>query len=65
MSEDDLDRLALIRGVISAAVGAVLIVYAVIATPANKAVLVILGLILLGVVAVDVLPAMLRGRRDP
>ena len=64
MSADDLDRLALIRGVISALVGAVLIVYAVIATPPNRAVLVVLGLILLGVVAVEAVPTILRGKRD-
>jgi hypothetical protein len=64
VSADDLDRLALIRGVISALVGAVLIVYAVIATPPNRAVLVVLGLILLGVVAVEAVPTILRGKRD-
>ena len=52
-------NLTLIRGIVCAVVGAVLIIYGAIAQPANRAVLVVLGLILLGVVSVDLLP----GRR--
>lgn len=55
-----MDRIAYLRAVISALVGAFLIVYAAVARPTSRVVLVILGLVLLGVIAVDVLPV---GRR--
>lgn len=60
-----MDRIAWMRAVISAIVGAFLIIYAVLAKVPSATVLIILGLLLLGVVSMDALPIR-RGRdRDP
>lgn len=58
-----MDRIAFVRAVISAVVGGFLIVYAAVAHPAWTAVLVVLGLVLLGTIVVEMLPA--ARRRGP
>lgn len=55
-----MERIALVRTVISALVGGFLIIYAAVAHPTWTVVLVVLGLVLLGVIAIDVIPI---GRR--
>jgi len=49
------DRLAVVRGVIAALVGGFLVVYAVVASPMNRAVVGIVGLLLMGAITVDTL----------
>jgi uncharacterized membrane protein len=49
------DRLAYVRGVIAALVGAFLVVYAVVVSPLNRVVVGVVGLVLLGVITVDLL----------
>jgi len=56
------DLVAVIRGVVSTLVGAILVLYGVAGHADDAALIVILGLVLLGVVAIDALPI---GRRRP
>lgn len=56
-----MDAVAVVRAIVGAVVGGFLIVYAAVARTPNRAILIGLGLILLGVVTVDGLIA----RRPP
>lgn len=57
------DRIAWLRAAVSAIVGGFLIVYAAVAAPPARIAVGVLGLVLLGVLSIDVLP--IRHRRKP